>query len=625
MHSACPASTSSSLSLPLAGPSATTAPFPQDGAPFDPDVSSGRREYEERFTVCKGPSAPFHDCYPCFSEEGIGHLYRLVQYVRPEEEKNGLANCVPNADRVDVESNVAPAVLDRELLPESLHEGRDAVLTSGMSQISSYQRWLLYNDTSDVVFGVTAYFSANSRIKALGEASLHSVAVPYHHADAGLSSDAYIPQDAQGYTDEFVQFQATVEVLPGGTVPFVEGLFASFSFVIHSRRVPSTEPSSSFAPEQPTVPLLAPELGKPVDHEEAGVRTPYFAHSESEVIFERGPPSVPYHAIYKCFKDKGNGLLFRLVDEVNPKWYFYNDTRDYLMTVEVDFADPHEVEPIGKTIILWHYAVHEVPPQGVPSHPGEVLPLSNSEAQVIDTGNKAIPKSQYEGGCTFQLSVLPGETAEFIRGAPKVYKLEVIADPFEVPASPPVLGSHGGPTEPLLPAGLLPTEMPLPSAIELNCEISTDKIYQDEHVFRHGKPDPQIIPHLTQIVPCYGDHENGYLFRLVDEGLDIWAFYNDCLNCEITAGIRFPMSLSPSVRLAPGVEVVGPVQEHCMVRQQQPVLDAAGNASNESEVVNIIVEQDVLVASVKIRPLETVPFLVHPPAEFQPIFSISHP
>lgn len=89
--------------------------------------------------------------------------------------------------------------------------------------------------------------------------------------------------------------------------------------------------------------------------------------------FENGKPSVEYDEKYGCFREeepdsdtdeddekkkskkkKDNkkqlpGKLYRLVNNSNHKWYFYNDTKNYNMVVTGYFGPMNELTAKGKT------------------------------------------------------------------------------------------------------------------------------------------------------------------------------------------------------------------------------------------------------------------------------------
>ncbi|CAJ1006770.1 small myristoylated protein-3, putative [Leishmania guyanensis] len=69
----------------------------------------------------------------------------------------------------------------------------------------------------------------------------------------------------------------------------------------------------------------------------------------SEIKYENAQPTYSGNTVVKCFKDNGNGLLFRIVNDEEHKWAFYNDTTNYNMVVKVAFGKDSKVEPIGNT------------------------------------------------------------------------------------------------------------------------------------------------------------------------------------------------------------------------------------------------------------------------------------
>lgn len=73
------------------------------------------------------------------------------------------------------------------------------------------------------------------------------------------------------------------------------------------------------------------------------------ATDKSEIKFENGKPTGSYDQIIPCFKDHGNGLLFRCVNGTDKQWAFYNDTTNYNMVVRVAFGKDSQVTPLGNT------------------------------------------------------------------------------------------------------------------------------------------------------------------------------------------------------------------------------------------------------------------------------------
>ncbi|CAD2221675.1 META domain containing protein [Angomonas deanei] len=80
-------------------------------------------------------------------------------------------------------------------------------------------------------------------------------------------------------------------------------------------------------------------------------------NSSSELVYMRvaeihpNGPGPSYKGTYfnKCFKNQGNGLLFRIVNEPEKKWAYYNDTENYTMTVTGYFGARSSIRPLGKS------------------------------------------------------------------------------------------------------------------------------------------------------------------------------------------------------------------------------------------------------------------------------------
>eukprot|EP00796_Vickermania_ingenoplastis_P006358 gene6358-4583_t len=250
------------------------------------------------------------------------------------------------------------------------------------------------------------------------------------------------PLDGHSHHMEWV-YQAALDVPPGATVPFVEGLITAFHLDFHTEPTPCGD----------------------VDFHLAGPS-----------------PNISYHKLYKCFKHIDNGLCFRLVNDVLQEWYVYNDTASYVMRVMVDFAFPGEVEPLGDTVALTvpagpegQLASSSGPPGagGVP-FPGRraggdpsggsgsrrhcVWALGSSShssgtfTPATPNPSTDFPIAGYPGGATYEIAVGPGCTSAFIRGNPSVYRLDVVADPVEgpvcdLPSAPPTTETQTSPVQ----------------------------------------------------------------------------------------------------------------------------------------------------------------------------------
>lgn len=68
-----------------------------------------------------------------------------------------------------------------------------------------------------------------------------------------------------------------------------------------------------------------------------------------QVSFENGNPTFQGTMVSPCFKENGNGLLFRIINEPDKTWAFYNDTIIYSMTVRYVFGKESQISILGNT------------------------------------------------------------------------------------------------------------------------------------------------------------------------------------------------------------------------------------------------------------------------------------
>jgi len=68
----------------------------------------------------------------------------------------------------------------------------------------------------------------------------------------------------------------------------------------------------------------------------------------SDKPYVNGSPTFRGDEVTKGF-DKGNGLLFRIVNKDSRQWAYYNDTEEYEMHIEVTFNEGCSIKALGKT------------------------------------------------------------------------------------------------------------------------------------------------------------------------------------------------------------------------------------------------------------------------------------
>ncbi|EPY18906.1 hypothetical protein STCU_09714 [Strigomonas culicis] len=306
----------------------------------------------------------------------------------------------------------------------------------------------------------------------------------------------------------------------------------------------------------------------------------------NDVAFVSGRPNVPYTNKYKCFKNNGNGLLFRLVDEDKKMWYFYNDTREYKMIATIEFADRASVETLGKTQVL---GAPEDNPEGVilrlEIEPGDTEPFIQGDASNYRLSFSAEPVNNdrpldskdidYENsqpdpeivsddakvykcfknngnGLLFRLVdetqglwAFYNDTADYLMRATvrfpagEVYQAgedaQVLAD-SEEPGATIVIMDIPPVTTKLFLRGR-PANFEVSFAAD---SLSRSQPERNPHYEGEG-PDTSVID-VDEVYKCFKDKENnrdGLFFRLVDKTNNRWAFYNDTADITITARVKF--------------------------------------------------------------------------------------
>lgn len=593
-----------------------------------------------------GPASVADECVPCF-ESGL--LFRLVTYLSVDYSSSAStllpqssSHHHPHPHHSHYSKQAARKLLKRR----SSAAGGDGVhinnAEGGGRGIVTKERWAFYNDTTDTMMRVVGFFSSDSEL--LPEPTVEWEALPRGSSSSGIGNtekDGYQASGRSGSgggdgsgrgsatgsgtaspTASAAGYRGAVMVPPGATVPFVEGQIFGFRLEFHLEPLPALD-----------------------------------------VQFIHGAPSVFYSSLYRCFKNVGNGLLFRLVqhsgssaaaattdpsrdpDAPPHRWFFYNDTLQYRMKVTVDFAEPSEVKPL-------HIAIPQDSNggQGANSVPG--TPGGLTHPQILIGGTP----SAYPHGVCYETVVTPQSTQPFIEGTPVEYRLDVIAEVIDTPlpgtASSTNHHHHGGRSsrsssgrgsrdcdvtdgagssasaagdanhhhhqhhthllqsdDPPSPSDATPLSSPIPASSSSPAPSSSSPLAAvpsplitmplPSRMFENGHPDPAIIPHLSQVVPCFKENGNGLLFRLVDEVHDIWAFYNDTRDYRMQAMLRISDDdAATRIKFAPGVTV----DSVCVVKE-------SGESVRELHI------------TVAIGPLETVPFLVYAPHVFDVVFN----
>ncbi|KAG5468516.1 hypothetical protein CUR178_01348 [Leishmania enriettii] len=287
---------------------------------------------------------------------------------------------------------------------------------------STQKKWAFYNDTADTIMQVKARFSADCKVEKLNRARATKV-----------------PAGTEEHPD-LCETVVTLEVHPFATEPFIKGDVNGFELEFYTEQLPA-----------------------------------------NDVKFINRHRILPrYDKVYKCFKNEGNGLFFRLVDEREGKWYYYNDTHEFRMTATVSFPSANEVKPLGNT---------------------EVVPVQDDVNEV-----------------TYQITVEPGNAEPFIEGMPTSYHQAFNADP-----------------------------------IDENCLDPKDVEYLN------GEPDLSVIEvSQCKVFKCFKENGNGLLFRLVDEKAGRWAFYNDTQEYMMKPKVRFfggaAIEPGPDAQMSPDPE-----------------------------------------------------------------------
>ena len=385
----------------------------------------------------------------------------------------------------------------------------------------STKKWAFYNDTNDTVMCVKAHFSADSKVKATGRAKA-----------------TMVPAEVGSQLQEMV---VTVEVQPKGTEVFIDGVPNGFVL--------------SFQTEQ------------------VSVRNVKFMNQRSTLPH--------YDKIYKCFKNEGNGLLFRLVDETAGKWYFYNDTKQFMMTVTVSFPLTEDIVPLGNTQKVEAkddpdevaYQITVAPgncEEFIEGHPATFsqafdartidescldpkdvhFKFSKPNSQIVDLSSSKIYKGfkDRENGLLFRIVDYQNQRWAFYNDT-NVYVMKPTVRLFDSPKvslAPGAKvvernddGSYAVTIDvPPLATVLLFDGLPTKYEVSLVAESVNKTAPEENPKFENGEPDKHIV-NYDKVYRCLRDNPDVRLFRLVDTMRRRWGFFNDTKDTCYTATCKF--------------------------------------------------------------------------------------
>ncbi|KPA77271.1 putative mitochondrial calpain-like cysteine peptidase [Leptomonas pyrrhocoris] len=83
------------------------------------------------------------------------------------------------------------------------------------------------------------------------------------------------------------------------------------------------------------------------------------AFNEDQIEFLNGKPTYKGNRLFKCFKNRSNGLLFRIINDDEFRWAFYNDMNDYNVKVTCTAGADSHVTPLGSTTMAINASTRE--------------------------------------------------------------------------------------------------------------------------------------------------------------------------------------------------------------------------------------------------------------------------
>ncbi|CCW60478.1 unnamed protein product [Phytomonas sp. EM1] len=307
--------------------------------------------------------------------------------------------------------------------------------------------------------------------------------------------------------------------------------------------------------------------------------------------FVNGTPSCSYDEFYACSPGRVNGSLFRLVDNVRKRWYFYNDATDMLAKVRAVMMPGSEVRVLrdahmstrqtneGQETIIeaevkpcsTAYFIEGEPKGFELEFVFECAPVPEKDLQFKQKPRCRFDKAykcfkENDNGLFFRLVDSPNKTWYFHNDTKESLMTATVefddgeavsplgeTETLGVPEHNPRgvifrLSVKPGVTAPFLKGD------PASFRLRFTAEPAEAErpLLPGEFVYENGGPDEAVSGRGADVFRCFPTRGNGLLFRLVDRVRRSWAFYND------TPGtvMRVTLRLRPEESVVAGPEAL---------------------------------------------------------------------
>lgn len=378
--------------------------------------------------------------------------------------------------------------------------------------------WAFYNDSEEYNMSISATFTDATEVKPLGRTCIvcgerDGTAKPPNGKAAQnpyRGDEAWIAE-TDGGSGGGAPVRLELTVPPRSTSLFMEGTLShqpDLSFV-----------ASAISNEEPEFNVVHLEGGMP------------------------DPSIIEYDQLFKCYPDKGNGLLFRLVDTNSKRWAFYNDTAKWTFNVTAVFPPPSEDSDAGEEDRFEpgpSASLSIAGPAPSSRRAASATPQTSNDAAVrspeAKTATAAAPPPP-AGHRVLTMSVPPGQTLLFLAGGlPTRYQLSYVKERA---------------------ASLAPRHRNSCSDEEEETTVTffddTNSVDEDEIDFAGPGPDRALFPYAKIYRTL-----DPKVFRLVNEKGDAWGFYNDSQTTHAFVAAKFTGTKGAFLQdLSPGVAPLG--------------------------------------------------------------------